>query len=103
MLWHVLWVLKMYIMLTNTVHLRIGLSMPYCLLVFVHAGTIARGPKRMQGENTHILGNNQDTFLLRSSTVDVAHFRYFVSERRGCLTPNRWDVNNLDFETKNVL
>ena len=54
----------------------------------------------MQGENTHILGNSQNTFLLRSSTVEVAHFRYFVSERRGCLTPNRWDVNNLDFEQK---
>ena len=31
------------------------------------------------------------------STIEVAHFRYFVSERRGSVTPNRRNVN-LDFE-----
>ena len=33
------------------------------------------------------------------STIEVAHFRYFVSERRDSSTPNRRDVN-LDFEKK---
>ena len=32
-------------------------------------------------------------------TIEVAHFRYFFSERRGFLTPHRRDVN-LDFEKK---
>ena len=33
------------------------------------------------------------------STIEVAHFRYFVSERRGSFTPDRWNVN-LDFGKK---
>ena len=36
------------------------------------------------------------------STIEVEHFRYFVSERRGSLSPNRRNVN-LDFETKRFL
>ena len=36
--------------------------------------------------------------VTRSST-EVAHFRYFVSERRGSFTPNRRTAN-LDFEKK---
>ena len=33
------------------------------------------------------------------STIEVAHSRYFVSERRGSLTRNRRNIN-LDFEKK---
>ena len=33
------------------------------------------------------------------STIEDAHFLYFVSEKRGSLTPNRRDVN-LDFDKK---
>ena len=40
-------------------------------------------------------------WALTRSTMEVAHFRYFVSERRGPLTQNRLSAN-LDFE-KNVL
>ena len=42
-----------------------------------------------------------DGLLWTRSTIEVVHFRYFVSERWGSLSPNRWNVN-LDFET-NVL
>ena len=31
--------------------------------------------------------------------MEVAHFRYFVSERRGSLSPNRRNAN-LDFQKK---
>ena len=33
------------------------------------------------------------------STIEVSHFRYFVYERQGSLTPNRRNVN-LDFRKK---
>ena len=33
------------------------------------------------------------------STIEIEYFCYFVSERRGCLTPSRRNVN-LDFEKK---
>ena len=36
------------------------------------------------------------------STIEVAHFRYFVSERRGSLSPNHRNAN-LDFEAKRFL
>ena len=42
-----------------------------------------------------------DGLLWTRSTIEVVHFRYFVSERWGSSSPNRWNVN-LDFET-NVL
>ena len=43
-------------------------------------------------------------FLIIStrSTIEVAHFRYFVSERRGSLTPNRRNVN-IEFEKKRLV
>ena len=28
------------------------------------------------------------------STIEVAHFRYFVSERRGSLTPKSWECQS---------
>ena len=38
--------------------------------------------------------------VMTRSTIEVAHFRYFVSERRGgSSTPNRRNAN-LDFEKK---
>ena len=37
------------------------------------------------------------TSPLTHSTIEVAHSRFFVSERRGSLTPSRLNVN-LDFE-----
>ena len=36
------------------------------------------------------------------STIEVAHFRYCVSERRGSLTPNRRNITLL-ISKKNVL
>ena len=36
------------------------------------------------------------------STIEVAHFRYFASDRRGFSSPNRRNAN-LDFETKRFL
>ena len=39
--------------------------------------------------------------LMTRSTIDVAHFRYFVSERRGSWSPSRPNAN-LDNRKKNV-
>ena len=39
-----------------------------------------------------------DLLCTTRSTIEVAHFRYFVSERRGSLSPNRRNAD-LDFET----
>ena len=38
-------------------------------------------------------------FPRTSFTIEVAHFRYLVSEKRASWTPNRRDVN-LDFEKR---
>ena len=57
----------------------------------------------IQPGNAPMMGDKESGRMTRS-TIDVliAHFRYFVSERRGSSTPNSRNAN-LDFGKKRLV